>query len=90
MVQRTPASNAIGPEPSERELLMALVALLVEEREVTRAPGEGRPRTELLLHAVGLGNVTIGRVMNKHPDAVRMVIARASTPPKKQTQRPKS
>ncbi|MFC6157187.1 hypothetical protein [Kribbella jiaozuonensis] len=71
------------------ELLLGILTLLADEREQRIKDSSSEPRTELLLSNAGLGNDVIARAVNKNPDAVRMVIARAkkSVPAKKATAR---
>lgn len=58
-------------------LLRALLALYVKDYE-KRPGGEDKQRVELLLAAAGLGYQDIALLLNKKPDAVRMLIKRNS------------
>lgn len=74
------------PEPpSTDDLLLGVLTLLADEREHRLKDASSAPRTELLLSNAGLSNELIARVLNKNPDAVRMMVARAkkSAPAKK-------
>jgi len=57
------------------QLLAAVIALLVDERQ--SRIGDGELKTEILLHRAGLPYQLIASVMGKQPDAVRKAISRA-------------
>ena len=63
--------------PGEREILMAILALMVDEREAQLAASPGRRRTELVLADVGLQAPAIAALLNKQIATVRMAIYRA-------------
>ena len=66
------------PETQEvRELLMALLAIAVEEREMRDDQELELPKAEVLLASVGLSNNTIASVLGKKSDAVRKALSRA-------------
>lgn len=60
-----------------RDLLRALVALAVDERETRLTEASIHTKSEVLLSEVGLSTPMIAVVMNKKPDAVRKAISRA-------------
>lgn len=65
-------------------LLLAIVTLLVDQRE--RSSDSDSVKTEVLLAGAGLSYQQIAPMVNKKPDAVRMLIARShSTPPKRKS-----
>ena len=57
-------------------ILLAILSLLVEEREARR-PETSRAKIEVLLANAGLDASTIGRVLDKQEGAVRKAISRA-------------
>ena len=63
-------------------LLLALLTLQIEEREA-RGFDLDRTKTEVLLASAGLSYQQIAAMMNKKPDAVRMMLARNAKPDKK-------
>jgi DNA-directed RNA polymerase specialized sigma24 family protein len=69
-----------GPEetnsPITESILLAILSLLVEEREA-RQPERSRAKIEVLLANAGLDASTIGRVLDKQQGAVRKAISRA-------------
>jgi hypothetical protein len=56
-------------------LLLAIVTLLVDQRE--RDGDSNSVKTEVLLAGAGLSYQQIAPMVNKKPDAVRMLIARS-------------
>lgn len=65
------------PFEGEPRLLVALVALLVDEREA-RVEGErSAAKTEVILSAAGLEVREIAALLDKKPDAVRKTLQRA-------------
>lgn len=70
------------PTPTDPALL-GLLALVAADR------GEqGSIPTEIILSRVGLGNAEISAVVGKSPDAVRKMIERAKSSPKKKKRGP--
>jgi hypothetical protein len=63
--------------PSERDILLAILALLVDEREIRAAERPKQTKTELLLADAGLPLSTIATLLNKQTDAIRMSVTRA-------------
>lgn len=64
-----------GPaEPVER-LLRAMLALMIDEREMR--PQEGSRRTEVVLAEAGLGAAEIAELTGKPAGSVRMTLSRA-------------
>ena len=63
-------------------ILLAILAVLVDEREARAVDHPGQTKTEVLLSDAGLGAPTIAQLLNKQPAAVRMAISRAR--PRKQ------
>ncbi len=72
------------PTPTDPALL-ALLALLAADRD-TQSPDSKLP-TEIVLSRVGLGNADIAAVVGKSPDAVRKMVERAKSGPKKKKRR---
>lgn len=66
-----------GLEPSVVDVLRAILAVLVDQRDALAAERPGQPRTEVMLASAGLTHQTIAQLLGKNPDAVRMAIARA-------------
>lgn len=64
------ADTATQPDP----MMVALVALLVDERQARITDGD--VKTELLLNRCGLHHTVIAQLMGKQPDAVRKAISR--------------
>jgi hypothetical protein len=65
-------------ELDTNQILLALLALAVDERETRIQASDGSTeRTELVLHAAGLGNAAIGQLLNKQPKLVAQTIRRA-------------
>jgi DNA-directed RNA polymerase specialized sigma24 family protein len=62
---------------STNEILLAILALLVDSREQILADKSDQVKTELILANAGLSYGTIARLLGKKPDAVRMMISRA-------------
>jgi hypothetical protein len=66
------------------QILLALLALAVDDREAAMRNGQDGPaKTELVLHGVGLDNNTIGALLNKPAKIVGQTIRRASGPKEK-------
>jgi hypothetical protein len=59
------------------QILLALLAIAVDEREAALPAAPGRVKTELVLHGAGLDNSTIGALLNKTPKMVGQTIRRA-------------
>lgn len=64
-------------EPDERTLLLALVALLLDERAERTAGNPDVEKPEVLLARVGVSIPTIATLLSKQPDAVKKAIQRA-------------
>jgi hypothetical protein len=60
------------------QILLALLAIAVDEREAALPTTPGRAKTELVLHGAGLDNATIGALLNKTPKLVGQTIRRAT------------
>lgn len=57
-------------------ILLAILSLIAEKRD--GGPAErSQPKIEMVLTNAGLDVETIGRVLNKQPEAVRKAISRA-------------
>jgi hypothetical protein len=67
---------------STESLLLALLTLQIDEREKSGV-ADDRLKTELLLSKAGLTYQQIATMMNKNPDAVRMMLSRLTKPAKK-------
>jgi hypothetical protein len=59
------------------DILLAILALLVNGREQSIPDKPDQVRTELVLANAGLSYATIAQLLGKKPDAVRMMISRA-------------
>jgi DNA-directed RNA polymerase specialized sigma24 family protein len=64
-------------DSEERTLLLALVALLLDERAVRTAGQADAEKPEVILARVGLPISTIATVLGKQPDAVKKAIQRS-------------
>jgi DNA-directed RNA polymerase specialized sigma24 family protein len=64
---------------STDSLLLAMLTLMIDERERSAPSNPGQIKTELLLASSGLTYQQIAAMMNKSPDAVRMMLARLKT-----------
>lgn len=62
------------------DLLKAILAVLVDERDTRSSERPDQVRTEILLANAGLGHQVIAQLLGKNPDAVRMLLARARPP----------
>ncbi len=58
-------------------ILLAILSLLVDEREQRALSRPSQTKTEVVLADAGLPHGVIARMLNKQPDAVRMAITRA-------------
>jgi hypothetical protein len=58
------------------QLLLAVLQLLVEDREAHAAERPESVKTEVLLDRIGLGSVTIATLVGKQPGAVRTILSR--------------
>ena len=66
------------PDLETNQILLALLALAVDDQA---GLGDGRPdraKTEFVLHGAGLDNTTIGALLNKPPKTVGQTIRRGS------------
>jgi hypothetical protein len=55
---------------------MAVLAVLVDEREQRIATSDAGIKTEVLLTRLGLSSTLIGRLMGKQPAAIRVTLSR--------------
>jgi DNA-directed RNA polymerase specialized sigma24 family protein len=58
---------------------LAILTLLVDEREARVASVPGARRTEVLLSQAGLTSARIASMLEKTPGAVRMAVSRSKT-----------
>ncbi len=63
--------------PDSRQILLAILALMIDERESRVAGQSGVKRTELVLASGGLDSVAIAALLNKPVGTVRVAIHRA-------------
>lgn len=70
-----PKSASQSEGLSVESLLLALLTLQIDERE-SKGLAENQIKTEVLLSKVGLTYQQIATMMNKNPDAVRMMLKR--------------
>ncbi|TML00281.1 MAG: hypothetical protein E6G34_01980 [Actinobacteria bacterium] len=75
-------ASAGHTQPNAEELLLAITALLIDEREKRVADEPDAARIEVLLDSCGLSYKTIAAITGKQEDAVRMAITRANARPK--------
>jgi len=68
--------------PSIEESLLAIAALLVEDRDARLANDSSAPKVEVMLANSGLSPNAIASMTGKNEPAVRMTISRAGTAPK--------
>jgi DNA-directed RNA polymerase specialized sigma24 family protein len=72
------ASAAPAPSPpTSDEILLAILALLIDEREAHAQTRPNAVKTEILLADAGLPQRTIATMLGKQEAAVRMAISRA-------------
>jgi DNA-directed RNA polymerase specialized sigma24 family protein len=64
-------------EAEVRTLLLAMAALLADDREARVASDSTAERTEVLLARAGLSAGQIGEILGKQAGAVRMALSRA-------------
>jgi DNA-directed RNA polymerase specialized sigma24 family protein len=72
-------SNGLEAE----SVLLAILALMVDERERAAKLDQNMDKTELILDSIGLSHQQIAKVLNKNTAAVRMMITRAKTKSRK-------
>ncbi len=75
--------NKSGSALSTDALLLAMLTLMIDERERVAGGNPGQVKTELLLASAGLPYQQIAAMMNKNPDAVRMMLTRMRKADKK-------
>ncbi len=74
--RRTQKQSTADTELSTNQLLLALLQVLIDDRE---GRADERPRqikTEVLLDRIGLGSTTIATLVGKQPGAVRTTLSR--------------
>lgn len=64
-------------------ILLAILALMVDERERSAKLDPSMNKTEILLDSVGLSHSQIAKVLSKNTAAVRMMVARSKVKTKK-------
>lgn len=64
-------------------VLLAILALMVDERERAAKLDTSMNKTEVLLDSVGLSHSQIAKVLSKNTAAVRMMVARSKSKTKK-------
>ncbi len=70
------ANETRQPTPLTESIQIAILSLMIEERE-TRSGTDARMKIERLLANAGLDLATIARLLNKSQEAVRKSISRA-------------
>lgn len=75
----------LAPGTTTDALLLAMLTLMIDERERAAQGNAGLVKTEVLLAGAGLGYRQIAGMMGKSPDAVRMMLARLAMPKKTPT-----
>jgi DNA-directed RNA polymerase specialized sigma24 family protein len=71
------AAIEIDPAAQTAQLLLALLTLVVDEREARASERPKQAKTEVLLSRAGLSSTLIATLVNKQPGAVRTVVSRA-------------
>jgi DNA-directed RNA polymerase specialized sigma24 family protein len=66
-------------------VLLAILALMVDERERAAKLDPSMSKTEVLLDSVGLSHPQIAKVLSKNTAAVRMMVARSKAKTRKFT-----
>ena len=66
-------------DPDGNAVLLAILALLVDEREARLAERPEASKTETILSDCGLDATAIARVVGKKPSSVRAVLSRERT-----------
>jgi hypothetical protein len=79
--RRALSTNVGSAEPAldfrtTNQLLMAVLAVLIDEREQRIATRDTGIKTEVLLTRLGLSSTLIGRLMGKQPAAIRVTLSR--------------
>lgn len=69
--------NIEAGQPESNTLLLAILTLLVDERERETKKNPDMNKTEFLLDAVGISHAQIGLMLSKNPAAIRMAVTRA-------------
>ena len=77
-----PKADSPAQNLSIESLLLALLTLQIDERE-KNGVADDQLKTEVLLSKAGLTYQQIATMMNKNPDAVRMMLSRFTKPTKK-------
>ncbi len=70
------ANETTRPTPLTESIQIAILSLMIEEREA-RPDTDARMKIELLLANAGVDITTIARLLNKSQEAVRKSISRA-------------
>lgn len=81
-----PITSRKAADPSDglsdvgtREILLAMLALMVDERESRLPDQPSRQRVELVLAQAGLSAAAIAQLLNKQVGTVQMALYRAKT-----------
>jgi DNA-directed RNA polymerase specialized sigma24 family protein len=72
------AGGSEGVHAKTEELLLAIFALMADERNRTAATDSSLERTELVLANAGLDYRVIASLLGKNPNAVYMLLQRAT------------
>ena len=70
-------AQGTSADVTTNDLLKAILAVLLDEREARAAERPSQQKPELLLAGVGMGHQVIAQLLGKNADAVRMMLARA-------------
>jgi DNA-directed RNA polymerase specialized sigma24 family protein len=72
-----PDDRQVPSPPDLSAIGLAILTLLVDEREARIATDKTAPPAEVLLDKVGLNSTQIAGLLRKQPSAVRMTLSRA-------------
>lgn len=74
-----PTKTSDDAQLDGNSILLAILALLVDERERAAKLDPDMGKTEMILDSIGLSHQQIAKVLNKNTSAVRMMVSRAKT-----------
>jgi hypothetical protein len=74
--QRTWEPSTTNSELSTNQLLLALLQILIDDRESRSDDRPKQIKTEVLLDRIGLASSTIATLVGKQPGAVRTTLSR--------------
>jgi hypothetical protein len=74
--RRRQKQSSADTEFSTNQLLLALLQVLIDDREARADEHPKQIKTEVLLDRIGLGSATIATLVGKLPGAVRTTLSR--------------